>query len=165
MKKFLTKNKFTYVLIAAVVLLWGFIIFNIVGYINSGDESSVNDHVNKIKLPAKSSNIKFKRVDIDTLTFTRLNKNPFVFEKRIVKVSKIIKPKFTLPPPPTINFNISGVIINENKKLVVFNDLTNNKTVFLSEGDKYKDIKIKSIDVEKVTYLENNQEKVIQLKR
>ncbi len=139
------------------MFLWQFIIFNIVGYINSGDESTINIHINKIKFSVKSSNIKFKRVDINTLAFTRLNKNPFVFEKRIVKVSKITKPKFTLPPPPAINFNISGIIINNNKKLVVFNDLTNKRTVFLSEGDKYKDIIIRSIDVEKVTYLENKQ--------
>ena len=165
MKSFLKKNKFTYILTAAVALLWGIIIFNIVGYINSGDENVTAVHINKIKFTSKSSDIKFKPVDIDTLSFTSLNKNPFMFEKRIVRAPKTFTPRITPPPMPTINFKISGVIINKDKKLVVFNDLTNNITVFLSEGNTYKDILIKSIGVEKVTYLENKQEKIIKLKR
>ena len=56
-------------------------------------------------------------------------------------------------------------MIIKNEKLAILQDLTNNKTLFLKEGEHYKSLLVKSIDVEKVTYLENKEEKVIKLKR
>ncbi len=164
MKSFTTKNKLTYFLTLAAIALWGVIILNVVNYFKEvhNDKSTIvekpTNYDNKI-LPTK-----FSQVDIDTLSFVELNKNPFEFGNIVLPVSKPVMKKI-VPLLPIINFKISGVIINGDKKLAILNDLTNNQTVFLSEGKVYKNILIKSIDVEAVTVIENNQQKVLVLKR
>lgn len=162
MKSSASKNKLVYFLVLAVIGLWGIIIYNIIGYFKSDDDTNLNLN-NQTKNHSIPTAYKFSNVDLDTLSFRQLNKSPFEFEKEAVVVPKVIKP--FIPPPPVLNYNISGVIINGGKKLVILNDLTNNKTIFLSEGDNYKSISIKSIDVEKVIVIENHVEKTIVLKR
>lgn len=60
-----------------------------------------------------------------------------------------------------LSYLIKGVIINNNSKLAIMQDITNNKIVFLRKGDRYQGIKIKEISATNVTLLENNELKEI----
>ncbi len=164
MKSYTAKNKLTYFLILATIALWGVIIFNIINYFKKDDEDTSTTSAKNNNYDPKTLPAKFTEVDIDTISFVELRKNPFEFEGIISQAPKQVLQKY-IPPPPALDFMISGVIINGDKKLAILNDLTNNKTVFLSEGDSYRSISIKSIAVERVTVMENHKEKVLFLKR
>ena len=164
MKSYTAKNKLTYFLILATIALWGVIIFNIINYFKKDDQDNLTSLAKSSYYDPKTLPAKFTEVDIDTISFVELRKNPFEFESIISQAPKQVLQKY-IPPPPALDFMISGVIINGDKKLAILNDLTNNKTIFLSEGDSYRSISIKSIAVERVTVMENHKEKVLFLKR
>lgn len=162
MKVFKGRKIFNYLLILIVINVWGVIIFNIINYFKSDNDTDIT--INAQKPIIKASYGKYHEVNLDTIAYIHLGKSPFVFRQTIVKPVILTKPKL-LTSVPQMRFNISGVIINNVSRLVILQDLSNNQTVFLSEGDKYKDITIKKIDVERVLISVNRKDKEIVLKR
>jgi len=162
MKAFKGRKIFNYLLILIVISVWGVIIFNIINYFKPDNDTDIT--ITKQKPITKALIGKYHEVNIDTIAYIHLEKSPFVFQQTIVKPVRLIKYKH-LPLVPQMRFDISGVIINKVSRLVILQDLTHNQTVFLSEGDKYKDITIKKIDVERVLISVNRKDKEIVLKR
>ena len=141
-----------------VFIIWGLVIYKVMDYFNFSDADEtknvlVDDPVNQVL----SSNI--RKNNIDTLNYIELDRNPFIFaarQKITVTKQKNKPPKKQIPPvkKQKINYAINGVIINEKHKLVIFEDLTNNKTLFLKEGEVYNEITIKEIGKKNVSIVE-----------
>ena len=94
-----------------------------------------------------------------------LKRDPFLLRKKhTAKKSKIKNPKVE-PKKFTedIDFVINGVILKKNKKLVILQDRTNNKCMFLREGDKYKNLKINFISSTTISLLQNDIERKINI--
>jgi type II secretory pathway component PulC len=164
-----SKNKIKGFLILAVLAVWGIIIYNLINYINSSDSDSQLNNGKKSGIDNRSQTDKAKLINLDTVSFIELNKSPFELGKIVIEKPKIVTPKIvvktTAPPKPKLNYQISGVIVSNNRRLVIFEDLTNNQTLFLSEGESYRNIVIEKIDVEKIILKENESEQLIVLKR
>lgn len=156
------KNIKFYLLLCVVVLVWGMIFSKIYSHYTQNEE-------NVIKLTDNSIDKNLVKINYinekdEQLEYVKLSKDPFTFTK-IRKKKKTVNSniKKTEVPKETIEFSINGVIINKNSKMLILNDVTNNQTVFLREGEKYKYIKIKSIKQTSVTFLEYNDLKTLQI--
>ena len=68
------------------------------------------------------------------------------------------------PIKPKLAYEIKGIIINDRKKLVVFEDKINSKTVFLREGEVYQILKLIKITTDRVILIENGAKKEISIK-
>ena len=105
--------------------------------------------------------ISVKKNTHEEIKYVKLERDPFLFPKVKVLKKKSVQPVKQIPKVPLLNYRISGIIVNEKSKLLIFEDNTNKTTVFLHEGETYKDIKIKKIDEEKVVLIEQGKRKEI----
>jgi hypothetical protein len=147
------KNKF-YLLLTAVVIVWGIIIFNIIDRLNDNDYEVIDDNF------AEKLNI-YKEIndedDIENETeLYTLSRDPFLLKeiKKPVKKAPSRKKLKKEIKKPSLKFNVQGIIVNANQKLVIIEDLTNNTTVFLGKGDKH----------ESITVLEIKDDNIVKLK-
>ena len=105
----------------------------------------------------------------DSFKFKDLLNDPFTFTK-MKKANDTLKvyKKIVKKPPvfvPALQFKIDGIIINNDRKMITLVDLSNNKTVFLREGESYNSIKIKNISKDKVEVVENGVTMDIEVER
>lgn len=138
------KNKFAVPLLLIVLIVWGVIIYEII------NEFNIDESV--IKLPednylSRDSLVynKKKVIELDTIQYVKFRRDPFVFLKSIKRKNK--KPVKQLTQVQTnLEFKVGGVLINAKRRIVILEDLTNSKTIFMREGDSYKNLIIKKIE-------------------
>jgi hypothetical protein len=174
----MNKNITIIPLLIVTFAVWGVIIYKVIAHFKSGDDASpeVITNVASIADPKvrNADNAGFIESE-----YVSLDRDPFVL-KRITKVNgnteqnRLInhdvvqnlpqKQKIELPQNK-IEYTINGVIINNESKLVILEDLTNKKILFMRKGDEYKDIVIKTIDLNKIILTEKGITKEIEIKK
>jgi len=160
MKIITRKNKLTLPLILVTILIWGFIIYNIVEYFNPTDDNPIEVAPDAYSSPSPKKQT-IKSMYEEKIEYVKLDRDPFLFSKVEPPKQKIVKPVKAVPKTSPLNYRISGIIINNKSKLVIFEDNTNNNTLFLHEGETYKDIKIKRIFDSKVELIEMGKLQVV----
>ncbi len=157
-------KKSNFFLILTVVVIWGVIGFKVFNYLTAGDDAGIIENsetefdVNISESEEKSIN------EADNVSYINLKRDPFLFKKkRNSKPKKRETPEEKSIIANDIDFVINGVIMKEDRKLVILQDRTNNSTMFLREGEKYKNLKINSISPSVVSLFQNNKEKKITL--
>lgn len=156
------KKILTVPLIVITIAVWGYIIFRVVAYFTQAeDDSSIiinSDAGTELGSAQKETS------SPEEFIYEELNRDPF----------KLTEYKKEPPPQPKIGFiekpflnepefyyKINGIVMNESGGLVILEDITDNSTHFLREGEQYKTIKIKRISNNKVTLSEKLVEKEI----
>ena len=163
------KKKINIPLIIIVIVIYGLVAVKAIDYFKSnGDDSNQDSITNEDVSMASNSNHSKQGLD-DSFKFKDLLNDPFTFTKmkKANDTAKVHKKIVSKPPVfvPSLQFQIEGVIINNDRKMITFVDLSNNKTVFLREGEKYSTIKIKSISKDKVEVVENGITRDIEVNR
>lgn len=150
------KKRISFILlITTVIVIWGIILFRITTHFLDNDDIQI-DIANE-SLPLHPVAVNKKLDEPEEIGYITLEQDPFTFsdiikpEKKIAAKKNKIKP---LPPVETINYSIKGVIIANSGKMIIFNDESNSKTLFLREGEEYKYIKILKIDTKTVLLTE-----------
>lgn len=150
------KKKINVILVFITIIVWIIIIYSIseVFLFNSKDKENE-------KIIENDFNYNTKKIsDLNqNFLFENLEKDPFISNNKstIQKINKRVQIKSEIKKEiSTIKFFVSGVVINGNKKNIVFYDETNTKILFLNEGDIYNDIKVLKITKNQVELLQTN---------
>ena len=147
----------------ASIVIWGVIIYNIISYFTAAVDVDLqtDEKVSVVKAAGTDSTVDDE--DLDTLEYKKLSRDPFLFHKAVSSqaVAKNDTPAKKENETPQINYQINGIVINSSSKLIVFADLTNNKTLFLREGETYNDITIKQINDNRIILVDRKKEKEI----
>lgn len=153
-------SKIIVFLTVTTIVIWSVIIYNIITYFLPSDDILDNSLLNGITTvnDNKSNGVETK----DEIQFEKIDRDPFSLPKieTSQKVAKNVKSK-PIPQIPLIIYKINGVVINDNNKLIILEDITNQYTAFLHEGEEYKNIKIKIISDTKITLMEDKEQKEI----
>lgn len=161
------KSKAVIPLIIAAAAVWGIIVFRIIDYYSGAAEETqviINDEnlipvVNDINESAsRAYNPKPIKRDPFTKQKTNTRETIPAPEQRIVKIDN------TPEPQPMIEYRITGTIINSGSRMVILEDITNNRTEFLREGDEYKNIKVMKINYDTVELRERGKDKTFDIK-
>lgn len=168
-------NKAVIFLLIVTLAVWGAILYNVIKYYKSrsGSEDAGEILTSFTEEGLKASSVNKSSVESygTAMQYKSLDRDPFRMEKARPKEDNIPVKKSSpheeklIPVKPRLNYKISGVIINKGNKLVVFEDVTGGKTLFLREGDTYKDITIESVLMDKVTLSEDGLTKEIMLQK
>jgi len=159
------KKKLYWFLVLVTITIWGIIILKIVQFFANKDEYVIetpdnlfyNKEVNSENLSIGTL-INYIELERDPFTFSRTFKNE---SDRPINSPNVESPLRNNDIHNKIEYRINGVIINPESKLVIFEDVTNNKTLFLKEGDVYYNIVIKEIGKRKIVINEGNQLKEV----
>lgn len=166
-------NKAVIFLLLVTFLVWGTILYNVIKYYKSRGDGEVTETKAFFDEAGSKSSGNMSQVDVydDGMKYQSLDYDPFRMEQAIpsessfrVKKSAFLEEKI-IPAKPRLNYRISGVIINRGNKLVVFEDISEGKTVFLREGEIYKDVIIESVLMDKVTLTDDGLTKEIMLQK
>lgn len=168
------KNKLLIPLTIITVIIWGIIVYNIVGYYNSFDDNSSEVIESPDDLEERGSQTQFQN-KFYAEDYIELERDPFVFGKKkrndasqlsnsVSIKTKKEKVSQESKQTPSVNYSISGTLINNDSRLAILEDMTNKKTIFMREGDNYLGIVIKEIGRAKVVITENGVEKEISIK-
>ncbi len=163
------KKKINIPLIIVVIVIYGLVAVKAIDYFKSnGDDSNENSVTDEDVSMVSNSNMSKHELD-DSFKFKDLLNDPFTFTKikKANDTAKVYKKIVKKPPVfvPALQFKIDGIIINNDRKMITLVDLSNNKTVFLREGESYSSIKIKSISKDKVEVVENGISRDIEVQR
>lgn len=154
------------ILIIIVTVIWGVVLINIISFVRFNTKSEKVTFKNNDRDSVKVINHSQK---LEETKYTYLQRNPFELPIRKVHHHKINHTKTLIKKPVSqiihLNYKISGTIVNDTDRMLVLEDFTNKKTVFLKEGDVYEGIKIDSILTEHVTLTENHVKRKIQIPR
>ena len=157
------KNKTVKIfLFVSVVIVWGLISFKIINYFLQND--SVELEIEVAETSRLHDKIESYNTKITEHDYKKLERDPFTLQLR---KQKIVKPKTEIKPPvkqAAFNYKIDGLMINGDKKVILLNDISENKTVYLKEGDKYKTLTINEITSNLVSLKENSLLKKLNLK-
>lgn len=159
--KYSGRNKFAIPLLTIVLIVWGVIIYEIIIAFNTDESILIPPQENYLSRYNPESNNK-KAIEFDTTQYVKFNRDPFVFVKSIKRqnkkpIEKVIKVQTNL------EFKVGGVLINAKRRIVILEDLTNSKTIFMREGDSYKNLVIKKIDKGGVVLLNNGKTEKINI--
>ena len=162
MKLIKRQRKLTFPLIILVIIIWGIVLYRVIFYFSFTDEDMIiSEDISNDNSSITEHNFSMQ----DTIPFIELSRDPFVF-------TKIEKPPInthqekkisTKKIPPEFSYNINGVIINDKQRMVVIEDLSNHQTIFLREGDIYKSIKVRKIDTNILSLIENGEPKEVKI--
>ncbi len=159
------KNKMLVPLLAAVLIIWGLIIYNIIERLYLDDEN-VTESIAEPEFykPTKKRNRENYR--LLNLSYTKLKRDPFVLKPvpKITPEQQAAAVQKEKQAKPALSYKINGVIVNDKSRLVLFEDLSDKSTHFLRKGDEYKTIKIISISDILVTLTEDGKKKEIEIK-
>jgi type II secretory pathway component PulC len=163
------KKKINIPLIIIVIVIYGLVTLKVIDYFISNDNDSNVNADNNDDITLVSTKKQSKLNSDNKFDFKELQNDPFTFTKiKKVRDSVRVHKKIVKKPPvfaPTLQFKIDGIIINNDRKMITLVDLSNNKTVFLREGETYSSIKIKSISKDKVEVVENGVTRGIEVNR
>lgn len=149
------KNYKVYFLLLGVIIVWGSIIYRTIGYFTNDNSTAISQTFTSdlpTKIASNTNGLK-KETKLDYL---ELKRDPFSLTVRrdnstLKRKAKIIKNN--TPALPKIKYQIKGIIISGKRKLVIFEDITDNKILFLRKGQAYKGIIIRNIESTTVTLL------------
>ena len=154
------KNKLLIPLAGVVLIIWGMIIINIIDILGKDEPNESDDFEFYTENEMSYSNASNSSIEIKPET---LDRDPFCFPQTKPKNSSKKNSTKVKKEIPSISYNVNGVIINGNKKLVILEDVTNDKTVFLREGDTYENIKIKRIYSDRLLIIDKGKNKELYL--
>ena len=149
----MNKKKLNQLLAGVVFIIWAVIIAQVVNTLIKNRSDSNNSDIIKDEqslLPAS--------VTKDTLVSNEivLDRDPFELNPVIVHYTAPAKePAKADTKPAGIMFRVGGVVINNERKVVLLDDLTNKKTMFLREQEHYLNLQIISIKQESVVISDN----------
>lgn len=159
------KNRIgTIVLIIAVLIIWGIILFRVFNHFSDNNDVQINITTESNILPKQI--LVEKSVKTEEIKYIKLEQDPFTFTP-IKPIRKAIPKKQKKEPiiqVERINYSIKGAIIANTSKVIIFNDETNSETIFLREGEEYKYIKIIEIKPQTVLLTEYKKSKVVSIK-
>lgn len=159
--KYPGRNKFAIPLLLIVLIVWGVIIYEIIIEFHPGESVLILPEENYLSRYNLESNKK-KAIEFDTIKYVKFRRDPFVFVKSIKRGEK--KPIKQLTQVQTIlEFKVGGVLINAKRRIVILEDLTNSKTLFMREGDSYKNLIIKKIEKGGIVLLNNGKTEEIRI--
>lgn len=147
------KKKINLPLILITIVIWGIIIYSIaeVAIFKVDDENREDFSTEQIGGEDKNE-IK------ESFEYDYLQNDPFTLTHRkeviITAPNHLADKKELVKEQPIINFTIGGVVINGDKKNIVFNDQTNSNVVFLKEGDSYQGLKVVKVTKNQVEFLQ-----------
>lgn len=159
--KYPGRNKFAIPLLLIVLIVWGVIIYEIIIEFHPGESVLILPEENYLSRYNLESNKK-KAIEFDTIKYVKFRRDPFVFVKSIKRGGE--KPIKQLTQVQTIlEFKVGGVLINAKRRIVILEDLTNSKTLFMREGDSYKNLIIKKIEKGGIVLLNNGKTEEIRI--
>lgn len=147
------KKKINLPLILITIVIWGIIIYSIaeVAIFKVDDENREDFSTEQIGGEDKNE-IK------ESFEYDYLQNDPFTLthRKEVIRTTPnhLADKKELVKEQPIINFTIGGVVINGDKKNIVFNDQTNSNVVFLKEGDSYQGLKVVKVTKNQVEFLQ-----------
>ncbi len=156
MKKLL-KNRAAIVLLVAVLTIWGFILNHIIEYLTSSGESTI-EKIEQMEISGNDSAPSNNYLQKSISKLKPIKRDPFILHK--VKTAS----KKTTTDKPPLKFNITGIIVNNNSKIVILEDLTDNSSHLLKRGEQYKTVKILDIKISEVKVRADGEVKVIDVK-
>lgn len=154
------KKKMVYLLLLCTIVLWSLIGKYLVDFYKAYKDNNEPSAI----INNRKTNTALINDVADTVNYASKINDPFLFNKNEVRTKIETFPK-QAEYRASINYKINGVIINKEQKLVIFEDITSKRTIFLNEGDEYGDVRIKIISAEEVILLENRNLKKINLKK
>ena len=162
MKKNKSNKKVLALLTIAVIIIWGAIGYRSVIYFFSDDNSANEIQLENDLVKSDLDNINFNLSET-SVEYKKLARDPFLYTMPKNKPAKksLVQKAAAKTKIDTIDYRINGVIINDRSKMVILEDITNNSTLFLREGEKYKYIVIKKILNNSVLVLENKKRKEV----
>lgn len=168
-------NKAVVFLLIITFAVWGMILYNVIKYYKSrsGNSEDAGEIVTSFNEGMKASSVNKSSAESyeTSMQYKSLDRDPFRMEKARTTEDNVPVKKSSpreeklIPVKPRLNYKISGVIINKGNKLVVFEDITGGKTLFLREGETYKGVTIESVLMDKVTLSEDGLTKEIMLQK
>ncbi|MBE0539124.1 MAG: hypothetical protein IH620_05380 [Ignavibacterium sp.] len=147
------KKKINIPLIFVTIIIWGIIIYSVAEavWFNAENEPITDNTENynfyKPKENSFGSYFEFERIEHDPFGLTR--------GKKVLDTLKQIPVKAEIKQEePIIQFSVGGVLINGDRKKIVFNDETNSNVVFLNEGDSYQGLKVIKVTKKQVEFMQ-----------
>jgi hypothetical protein len=104
------------ILLPATVCLWGVNLYNIIVYLTKQDDEETEVVINTGEAAIKPA--KNKTETEEDIFYKEISRDPFVF--RVKEPVAVEIPVNTPPPRPKLQYTITGTIINEKSKLVIF---------------------------------------------
>jgi hypothetical protein len=133
----------TWILVIALVGIWGAIMYQIYESISSGDGDNGENNTPAAIRTTGSSGGQF--------IYTNDVRDPFRSSPRIERTApKSVKPKEPIWIPPPLK--LSGIIVAKKKRTAILEGV-NGSTFFLAEGDTLQGVKILKITPTSVNYL------------
>ena len=160
--KYSGRNKFAVPLLLIVFIVWGVIIYEIIIAFNTDDSGLIQPEDNYLSIDNMESDKK-EVIEIDTIPYVKFKRDPFVFVKSTIKKKKKKPVKQLTKVKTNLKFKIGGVLINANRRIVIMEDLTNSKTIFMREGESYKNLLIKKIEKGGIVLLNNGKTEKINI--
>ena len=130
------KKKINIPLIFVTIIIWGIIVYSVAEavWFNAEKEpiadNTENYSFDKPQESSLGSSFEFERIENDPFGLTQQKKEPI------------------------IRFSVGGVLINGDRKKIVFNDETNSNVVFLKEGDSYQGLKVIKVTKKQVEFIQ-----------
>lgn len=154
-------KKINYFLSSLILFIWSAVFY----VVWNGNPSDVEVDLNTQQNENINSFLSLNISAPDSFYSIKLNRDPFQFEK-IIEPSEKVKSS-NVPVSTSLHkparYKINGVILNNRRKMIVLEDLDENRTIFLREGELYKTLLIKSILKSKIVVVDNHKEKIIEL--
>ena len=147
------KKKINIPLIFVTIIIWGIIIYSVAEavWFNAEKEpitdNTENYNFGKPKESSYGSYFEFERIEHDP--FGLIQKKIVLDTLKQIPVKTEIKQE-----EPIIQFSVGGVLINGDRKKIVFNDETNSNVVFLKEGDSYQGLKVIKVTKKQVEFVQ-----------
>lgn len=133
----MNKNTKTYLLLAAVILIWGIVIYKIVSA--GAEEPDIISNVAIDKLEPLASK------ERDTFSITAEYRDPFLgtmAKKKVKTTKRTTKPK--KPPQPEINIRYTGLITDQDTKSKIFFVSINGQQHLMSANDEVQKVRLLS---------------------
>lgn len=155
------KKKTIYILMPIVILVWGFVFYQLYGYFFS-TPSYVNTEEKTI--------INIDEIKKDTFSIVANYRDPFLSQKKIQTVNHTVASKTNRPTtkkntPPTVlkwpSIQYKGMIKNNNsEKRVAIVDIDSKERI-VKEGTTLNELKVVKIEKETITVSFQDEQKTI----
>ncbi len=138
-------KKSLYALLAAVIIIWGVIIYRILANVSFSTDvqQSANTVIETVN----------EQVQLDSFSILANYRDPFLdkyvkketktIKTTVSKVKKVIVPKVEKTIQPKYNIRYKGIIANKKSALAVL--MIDGKELLMQKNDKYKDLTVLKI--------------------
>ena len=147
------KKKINIPLIFVTIIIWGIIVYSVAEAVwFSLEKDPIAEDTEDYNFDNKKENSSGF-----TFEFESIENDPFgsTQQKKIIDTIKQIPVKNVIKQEePIIQFSVGGVLINGDRKKIIFNDETNSNVVFLKEGDSYQGLKVIKVTKKQVEFVQ-----------